>query len=317
MRLTLAPGVSVDLYNLHAEAGDDTLDFLARTAGYQQLSEFITTYSAGNAVILAGDTNTRYTAAKDSIRLLTTGTPGLTDVWVQLQKGGTPPTAGTPSIECPFPVKAGKEDLKCEQIDKVLYRSSPLITLSPQKFLNENPTFLRPDGGPLSDHFPIAVPFDWSVSASLRASAKALGGQQGDYFNDLATYKGKAADKTAASTVSSISFRGGNRLDQVSYGLSDGRPVSHGGSGGGATKVLNIAGDETVTEVELCDGQRVGGETGVFYARVSTSKGQKLEAGRKTGRCEVFKAGSGFTLAGFWGRKGKEVDLLGVYWGKK
>jgi hypothetical protein len=308
VRVTLAPGVNVDVYNLHAEAGDDTLDFRTRTIGFKQLVEFMESYSAGNAVIVAGDTNTRYTSADDPIRLLTDSGPRLTDVWVSLELGGKAPAPGN-SIECRFPVKAGEEEKKCEQIDKVLYRSSPLLKLEPQAFLNENPTFLTKDGGPLSDHFPVAVPFNWEVSSGLRSS-RTLGGQQGAYFNDLASYKDKVV-------VSEISFRGGSRLDKISYRLSDGRNIAHGGEGGAQTNTLKFAGDENVTELELCEEKRTGGETGVFYARIKTSKGQALEAGKKKGKCEVFKVEQGFTLAGFWGRKGNEIDLLGVYWGKK
>ncbi|KAI5778068.1 Endonuclease/exonuclease/phosphatase [Geopyxis carbonaria] len=317
MRMQITDGVTIDLYNLHAEAGDDTLDFAARTVGFKQLANFISTYSAGNAVILAGDTNCRYTSAKDPIRLLTSGSPSLTDVWVALEKAGTPPTAGTTSIECPFPVAAGQEDNACEQIDKVLYRSSPLVTLTPTDFINANAAFLRPDGGPLSDHFPIAVPFDWQLAAALRASPRILGGRQGDFFNDLQSYAGAATDATARATVREIAFRGGDRLDQVSYVLTDGTAVAHGGTAGSATDKMSLEEDERVTEVVVCEGQRTGGETGVFYVKVTTSKDRTLQAGRETASCETWKApGEDWTLVGFQGWVRPEVEALGVVWGK-
>ena len=68
-RVRLAEGVYVDLYNAHPNA-DDTDDALAaRRANIAQLSAFIQANSAGNAVIVMGDTNTRYTRTGDSIRI--------------------------------------------------------------------------------------------------------------------------------------------------------------------------------------------------------------------------------------------------------
>lgn len=308
VRVELSAGVFVDIYNLHAEAGDDTLDFKARTTGFKQMIEFMEEYSAGNAIILAGDTNTRYTSSQDPIRLLTESGPRLTDVWVEREKDGKPPGHGN-SIECRFPVPAGAEDNKCEQIDKILYRSSPMLKLIPTGYLNENAKFLTADGGPLSDHFPMAVPFDWMLADNLR-STPVFGGQQGAYYNDLADYKEKAV-------ITEISFRGGSRLDKMEYKLSDGRTIRHGGEGGGQTYTMKLAGDETIVSVEFCEEKRSGGEMGVFFIGMRSSKGQWIEGGKRAGRCETYRAEDGFTLAGFWGRKGKEIDLVGAYWGKK
>ncbi|EPJ40897.1 hypothetical protein STAFG_2069 [Streptomyces afghaniensis 772] len=89
-RLRLAEGAFVDLYNVHTNA-DSTDDALAaRRANVEQLSDFIQANSAGNAVIVMGDTNTRYTRTGDNIRTLLSEN-GLTDAWVKLVKGGTPP----------------------------------------------------------------------------------------------------------------------------------------------------------------------------------------------------------------------------------
>ncbi|WP_037666370.1 endonuclease/exonuclease/phosphatase family protein, partial [Streptomyces afghaniensis] len=69
-RLRLAEGAFVDLYNVHTNA-DSTDDALAaRRANVEQLSDFIQANSAGNAVIVMGDTNTRYTRTGDNIRTL-------------------------------------------------------------------------------------------------------------------------------------------------------------------------------------------------------------------------------------------------------
>ena len=166
MRVLIAPGVTIDMYNLHAEAGTQDLDYAARREGLRQLRKYIDTNSAGQPVIVFGDTNCRFNEAKDSIRLLTEGDSGLTDVWTQLRRGGVPPAAGTPSVECKFPnPKPGTPvDTACELTDKVMYRSSPRVKLVPSLFSNEKARFLTPSGGPLSDHYPISVSFAWELN---------------------------------------------------------------------------------------------------------------------------------------------------------
>ena len=69
-RVRLAEGVFVDLYNVHTNADSDDAALAARRANVEQLSDFIRTNSAGNAVIVMGDTNTRYTRTGDNIRTL-------------------------------------------------------------------------------------------------------------------------------------------------------------------------------------------------------------------------------------------------------
>ena len=65
MRIRLAEGVYVDFYNLHADAGSNPGDLTARADNFAQLTAFIQNHSAGNAVVVVGDTNTRYTRTVD------------------------------------------------------------------------------------------------------------------------------------------------------------------------------------------------------------------------------------------------------------
>lgn len=109
-------------------------------------------------MIVAGDTNTRYTRTGDTIRELVTGA-GLTDAWVELERGGTPPALGAPALTCD---PAAVTDA-CEVVDKVLYRSSPRLALTAVDFANENAGFVRADGQPLSDHYPQRVTFRWTA----------------------------------------------------------------------------------------------------------------------------------------------------------
>lgn len=61
MRVTLDDGAAVDFYDLHTDAGVTSGDLQARRDNLQQLTEAISPNSANNAVVVMGDTNTRYT----------------------------------------------------------------------------------------------------------------------------------------------------------------------------------------------------------------------------------------------------------------
>ncbi|MEO6629429.1 MAG: hypothetical protein ABIP03_12785 [Aquihabitans sp.] len=140
----VAPGVTVDVYNLHGEAGDTLVDRQYRAAGYEVLASYIGEHSAGQAVIVGGDFNLHTNDAGDQeimARLL--DQTGLTD---------------TRSIV--------DGDPGADQIDKFIFRSGGGVTLQPLTHVFESATFVRPtDGAPLSDHDPLSVDFSWSVDA--------------------------------------------------------------------------------------------------------------------------------------------------------
>ena len=114
MRLELADGVEVDLYNLHSEAGDDQGDKDARRGDDNQLLAYMKGKSAGRAVIIAGDMNDRYTESGRSIDIFIDA--GFHDSWLKLVRGGVEPKEGTPWIDCNIPAGTNK----CEDVDKIL-----------------------------------------------------------------------------------------------------------------------------------------------------------------------------------------------------
>ncbi|EXJ62591.1 hypothetical protein A1O7_03029 [Cladophialophora yegresii CBS 114405] len=159
MRLQLpSGGVTVDLYNLHADAGDEQGDKNARHANDEQLLAYIAANSVGRAVVIAGDLNDRYTEAGRSIDLLTRA--GFHDAWIELVRGGSEPAAGSPNIDCGIP--AGRND--CEDVDKILYRSGDSVGLSALNYIHVANKFVQPNGERLSDHNPIRVEFAWSTA---------------------------------------------------------------------------------------------------------------------------------------------------------
>ncbi len=139
-RTTVAPGVTIDVYTLHMEAGGDPEDDVARDQGVTQLAQFINAYSVGNALIVGGDFNLHTDSEPDSTqfqRLL--AETGLSDACA--------------ALACPEPGR----------IDKFLFRSSAAIAITPLSWRFETDIFVDPQGDPLSDHDPLAVRFRWEA----------------------------------------------------------------------------------------------------------------------------------------------------------
>jgi endonuclease/exonuclease/phosphatase family metal-dependent hydrolase len=295
-RLRLAEGAYLDLYNVHTNAGSETADLAARRANVSQLAAYIAARSAGNAVVVMGDTNTRYTREGDNIREL--GAPlGLTDAWVQLVRGGTPPAIGSPAISC----DDTNINAACEVVDKVLYRGSRLISLTATSYTNENAAFRRTsDGAMLSDHYPISVRFSWAPAGTLRASDQ-FGGSGGTPFTDV--------DRVGPA-LSSVTVRSGSRIDQVSLTLANGTVLGHGGSGGTA-RTLTLGAGEYLTSATLSAGTRNGGLR-IFGITLRTNLGRTLTGGTATSNAVTYTAPSGYRIAGFAGRAGSEVDALAL-----
>ncbi|MDD9936628.1 MAG: endonuclease/exonuclease/phosphatase family protein [Myxococcales bacterium] len=138
-RTTLEDGVTVDIYNLHMEAGGSPEDDAARAAGIEQMIEFMATMSDGRAVIVGGDFNLHIDSEPDGTlfeHLL--DETGLTDVCTQLG--------------CDEP----------GSIDKFLYRSSEDVRIDALSWSNDSDVFQSDTGEDLSDHPPIAVRFAWT-----------------------------------------------------------------------------------------------------------------------------------------------------------
>jgi hypothetical protein len=297
MRVRLAEGVYVDMYNLHTNAGTNDGDETSRADNLSQLTSFISTHSAGNAVIVMGDTNTRYTRSADTIAEFTAAN-GLTDAWVQLERGGTAPAKGADALVCDESAITNT----CEVVDKIMYRSSRFITLNATYYNNEHAKFLEDSTGlMLSDHDPITAKFDWSTNPAYEFSDQ-FGGPHGDYFDDVNSVPWGAQ-------ATAISLRSGSRVDQVGVTLSNGTTLTHGGTGGDA-QTLTLGSTEYVTSAYLCRAE-YNSHTRVFYAKFTTNLGRTLAGGSTTSDCTTITAPTGWQISGFHGRSGDEVDKIG------
>ncbi|HEY0496510.1 MAG TPA: jacalin-like lectin, partial [Kutzneria sp.] len=274
----------------------------SRASNLAQLSGFIQAHSAGNAVIVMGDTNTRYTRAADNIAGFASAN-GLTDAWVQLVRHGSAPAPGAPALVC----DEQNVTNDCEVVDKVLYRGNNLVSLSATYYNNEHAKFLDDAGRMLSDHDPVTVRFNWTRNPALRLSDQ-FGGPHGDYFTDVPTVP-------AAAQVRTLSLRSGSRVDQVGVTLADGTTLAHGGSGGNPAS-LTLGSNEYITSATLCQG-KYKGNTRVFSARFVTNLGRTLAGGSDTSDCVTRTAPDGWQIAGFHGRSGGELDKVGFLYTKR
>ncbi|MFJ4536795.1 jacalin-like lectin [Streptomyces tibetensis] len=303
-RQRLAEGVYVDFYNLHTNAGTNPGDLASRADNLNQLTAFIKSHSAGNAVVVMGDTNTRYTRSGDTIAEFAAAN-GLTDPWVELIRGGTPPAKGSDALVCDQTGPTVPNT--CEVVDKVLYRDSKLVSLDATSYNNEHSKFLTDDGLMLSDHDPIKVDFSWSRAADFQLSEQ-FGGPHGDYYNDIDAVP-------AGVRPISLSLRSGTRVDGVGVTLGNGKVVSHGGTGG-TVSTLNLGSGEFLSSAQLCQGEK-DGRTRIFSATFTTNLGRSLSGGTTTSDCVTRTAPSGWQIAGFHGRAGAEVDKLGFIYTKR
>jgi endonuclease/exonuclease/phosphatase family metal-dependent hydrolase len=134
--LTLAPGVTVDVYDLHAEAGRATPDVEVRRGNFEQLAQYIRSRSRNRAVLVAGDTNLKMSIPRDGETL---------DRFL---------TATGLSDSCRV--------FGCaeERLDRVMLRGSPEVQLEVLGWWTDR-RFVDPEGAPLSDHLAVGVELGW------------------------------------------------------------------------------------------------------------------------------------------------------------
>ncbi|CAE6478074.1 unnamed protein product [Rhizoctonia solani] len=302
MRVRINEGVYIDMINLHADDGIKPGDDKARRWNIRQVSEFITANSVGNAVIVFGNTNSRYTRSEDNVGLFTSQN-GLTDAWVQANKGKVP-AAGTDAIVCP---KEALSNISCEVVDKVFYRGSPAINLDSLGFFYDTSRFLSPKGKMLTDHHPVRVDFEYTLRNGLRQS-DLYGGPHATWFNDLPSVH-------PLSKLAFIVLCGASRLDSLVLKLESGEIFTHGGSGGDCYLLL-LRPKEYITSVKLCWGKKRA-HTRIFYARASTNTGRPIRAGTTTNYCAIANAPAGYGVVGAYGKAGDEMDLLGFIYAQQ
>ncbi len=294
-RVRLEEGVYVDIYNLHAQAQVEEADLSARRKNILQLADYIESNSTGNAVIVMGDTNTRYTRAGDNMGELLDH--GFTDVWVNLVRYGNVPAPGADALVCSPLVTSAT----CEIVDKVLFRDNGYVGLDAVNYEVREDAY-NVAGQALSDHPPVQADWTYNTPADRRMSDQ-WGGPHGTAFNDVSLIPDNPR-------VSTLTLRSGSRVDRVEIALSNSAVFSHGGNGGNESS-LTLNSGEYLSSVRLCSAKH-NDHTRIFYTRFTTSAGRTLAGGSTTSDCTTYTAPSGWQIVGFHGRSDHEVDKLGV-----
>lgn len=251
--VTVAPGVTIDVYNLHAEAGNAPLDQAARAEGFEQLAEYINEHSADRPVIVGGDYNLNTTnpinAAVFDTFLESTGLQFPCD-----------------TVDC-----AGDDHI----IDKFTYRNGGGVTIEPLTYVFEREKFRHPTTNVnLSDHLALRVDWAWSVDAVEPAETGAIEGRVLDganqpfpgvqvwAYSDTDTWVGTALTSTDANGQFHLEVPPG---DYRILFRSPGANVvaewwNHSATRGDAPHV-SVAADQTVTGIhsKLVVGGRIQG----------------------------------------------------------
>jgi endonuclease/exonuclease/phosphatase family metal-dependent hydrolase len=155
LRLSIAGLGSIDVYNVHTDAGAGPDDRAARQKNLSQLAQAIRAQSADRPLIVAGDFNTRYAQVDDGLQAFWASITGLRDAWIDVVRSGQIPSAAQPA-SC---ATSDPDDPACERIDKIYYRSGRGLTLAPTDYRVEGARFVDERGMQLSDHRPVSTRF--------------------------------------------------------------------------------------------------------------------------------------------------------------
>jgi len=152
----------------------------------------------------------------------------------------------------------------------------------------------------------------WIANSSTRlpfANVSSVGGSGGSSFDDIEEMKVDLY-RSAPRRVTKVTMRSGRRVDKVALTYSDGRSVSHGGSGG-SESTLTLGSNEVVNRYDICVDKHDGSNR-IFHLKLYTNTGRSIGGGDKQGSC-TSGSYSGKHLFGFHGRSGASVDALGFY----
>lgn len=158
VKIEIVSDVWLDVYNVHANAQNNRKASRARRDNLNQLRDYIGEHSSENALIVMGDFNAHYSFSDDNLHDFMDSTK-LVDSWVELQNEGLVPEARHEFIP-PHMLSIGNQN---ESIDKILYRGNSHLSLAARDYNIENNLFTNVKGLPLSDHYALALHFNWAI----------------------------------------------------------------------------------------------------------------------------------------------------------
>lgn len=172
--LDLGNGITVDFYDLHADAFDGDDNALAREKQYNQLMDYIDIYSANRPVIITGDFNTSLHIqnvgdnAKDEEAMLELfhNRGGFKDAWIEQYNDGD--TANFSKWYATGVHYWGHWD----SVEKFYYRSGAGIEIDATDF--EYINFYMPNNENISDHSSAQCTFTFTKTADFQADTRSM-----------------------------------------------------------------------------------------------------------------------------------------------
>jgi len=294
--MEIEPGYLVDIYDIHTDADTDADSCAARRSNMIQLANLIGERSTGKAVIVIGDTNSRYTRSEDNFEDAVVKKCGLTDAWIQLIRNGNVPADGDALMDA-----TKRNGPNNEVVDKIWYRSGKNVKLDATSYALLETAFTDASGKQLSDHYPITTTFKYSLNKDIKMS-ETFGGGGGNGFS--------FSEKMGNNFPTKVAIKSGTRLDSIAFTYND--VVAEVGGTGGTYKELIIGKNEYITSMDLCKSQKnTLGTNRISYIKLTTNLGRTLEGGTKDD-VTTFTAPNGYAIAGIYGFADKEIDRLGA-----
>lgn len=296
--IEIEPGYFIDVYDIHTDADCDEDSLAARRSNMNQLAAMIQEYSTGRAVIVIGDTNSRFTRAEDNFETAVLETCGLTDCWVEKKCGGVAPADGDALFDWGNVNSAGHE-----VVDKIWYRSGKNVELTCESYDLLDTEFTDENGAQLSDHFPITATFSYELNETIKTS-DTYGGGGGTAFSFI--------EEMGENLPESVEIFTGDRLDRVIFNYAD-ATASVGGDGGNST-YYEFEDGEYITSMTVSKVKKsLFGTYRVSYVKFVTNLGNVIEGGTyKKNNSTTYTAPEGYAIAGVHGHAGDEIDRLGA-----
>ena len=160
--MEIADGVYIDVYDLHADADDGEGDIAARIAEFQQLLRFVDTYSKDHAVIITGDTNTRFLQPVSELKKQFVNERGFKEAWVELKNGGR--YTLTPEDEARFNAQYSSWWGVWDSAEKTFYRDGGGVSFA--ALSQEYVWYLDETGVRIADHAAEIVELRYSIDRS-------------------------------------------------------------------------------------------------------------------------------------------------------
>ena len=298
--MEIKSGYFIDIYNIHTDADIDEESMAARRSNMAQLAEYVKKTSAGKAVIIFGDTNSRYTREGDDFYELLLKPCDLKDAWIENIRGGKIPPKGDSLMVN----ELGQEG---EVVDKIWFRSGKNIEINASTFKVLLTEFTDSEGNQLSDHYPITSRIEYKLLDNILTS-DTFGGGGGEGFSFVEKVGGKYPKSVLIST--------GDRVDRVGFTYYEYGLVTAGGNGGNEQIYIFKEG-EYITSMTVCKDQKsLLGTYRISYISLQTNEEGVLSGGKCKKDTMTFNAPEGYGIAGFIGYASEEIDRLGCIYQK-